>query len=321
MGNGVYTKWRTMVDKQTILIDMQSEDPQIRYQACKQLANEPVLSEEVYDGLQDLSEDKDPHVRGAARHVLFKRFGVSLIKQEPQQLRPFHHPITTHNEPSNHSSLSENAQSRITIQRPKHPWFKIWIKPRETIREIINYNPDYLVIPLAIIAGLGRALDRTWMSMIDSYDLYFGVFLVLVGGPLAGVVSIYIGGELFSWIGKRLGGNGSAKEVRTALAWATIPWVLVLVIDIFQMVIIKIFYSSNPLRYRAVIESSPTGLLPTIYGAGLIVIGLATGVWLLVLLIKCVAEAHKFSSWRSLATLAIPFSIILGVGLICISTV
>ena len=69
------------------------------------------------------------------------------------------------------------------------------------MREILDYDAGYLVIPLAMITGFGYALDRAMSRAIgDDYSLTVIFIFVLIGGPIGGLISVYLGGALFSWV-------------------------------------------------------------------------------------------------------------------------
>src|SRR5271157_2600712 len=42
----------------------------------------------------------------------------------------------------------------------ENPFLTIWTRPRATIRGILNTNPTYLVLPLAMAGGVIQALGR-----------------------------------------------------------------------------------------------------------------------------------------------------------------
>jgi hypothetical protein len=296
-----------MTDIDELLIEIRSDDAEVRFNAIKQLGQIPNLPHQVLDPLTELTEDPDPKVSIAAKQVLYRKFGVYLSTTEVEEETEIHNNI-------------EELIPTSTL-RPEHPWFKIWIKPRETMREILDYDAGYLILPLAMITGFGYSLDRAMSrSFGDDYSITMIIFTVLIVGPLGGLVSVYLGGALFSWVGNKLGGRGDSKDLRAAVAWSSVPWILVIFVSLFLIAIFgeEAFTTLTP-RFDARFSSS-TGnfVLIGFLILGLTFIGIVLSIWRVVLLVKCVAEAHRFSSWRSLATLAIPFFAVLAAGLICI---
>jgi len=133
------------------------------------------------------------------------------------------------------------------------------------------------------------------------------LILISVLGPLGGIIGLYIDGALFRWTGSWFGGQATSEQVRAAFAWSSIPRIaaLVLWLPLLGLYGAEMFTSDKP---RAV-----SNLAPLLLGAAL---GAILDLWSLFLLIKTVAEAHRFSAWRALAALAIPtivlFIVILG---------
>ena len=43
---------------------------------------------------------------------------------------------------------------------PRNPWFSMWLHPRRTIRQIVETNPERLVMSLAAVGGIAEALTN-----------------------------------------------------------------------------------------------------------------------------------------------------------------
>ena len=193
--------------------------------------------------------------------------------------------------------------------QPLNPWLSIWFRPRATIRYIISTDPTYRVYSLAALGGISKVLDRA-MSRAwgDSMAWYWIVLLVLVGGPVAGVFGLYIGGAIFRWVGSKLGGAATSEEVRAAIAWASLPGIAGLVFIIPYLIFLRseAFTSETP-RLDAIVAQSPAwAILVSLLGIYLIVIGVVLSLWQLVLLSKTLGEVHGFSAWRGFLTYFIP---------------
>jgi hypothetical protein len=88
----------------------------------------------------------------------------------------------------------------------------------------------------------------------------------------------------------------NSKEVRAALAWGSVPYLLIILIQIVLIAIFgrNWFVSSDEWISQEVYYLIFFILLP---------VGLVLLIWQIVLTIKTVAEAHRFSNWKGLATL------------------
>ena len=59
-----------MANIEQLIQDLQSDDLETRYNACKQLENEPELTEDAIEALQEATEDPDPLISVAANRAL-----------------------------------------------------------------------------------------------------------------------------------------------------------------------------------------------------------------------------------------------------------
>jgi hypothetical protein len=101
---------------------------------------------------------------------------------------------------------------------------EVWAHPRRTIRRIVARDPRYLVVPLAALGGIAQAFATMANRGGGERLSLAGVLVVaLLGGPLLGVVGLYVGGWLVALTGRWLQGVATVREVRAALAWASLP--------------------------------------------------------------------------------------------------
>jgi len=190
------------------------------------------------------------------------------------------------------------------IQSP-FPWLTIWVKPRQTIRRIIESDPKHQVVILAMLAGVSRALDRAASRNAgDALSLPVILAICVVAGPIGGLPSLYIAGALLRWTGSWLGGKASSEEVRAAIAWSSVPMICTLPLWIPKLVLYRneLFQSSMP-RVQAI----PLLALPLL---GFVAIEITVTIWAFVVLLKCLGEVHGFSAWRALVALTLAFLIV-----------
>ncbi|MCP3742449.1 Yip1 family protein [Rossellomorea sp. BNER] len=182
-----------------------------------------------------------------------------------------------------------------------NPWLSIWVKPRKTIRYVIDHKKFAWVFLLACLAGISNVLDGASTSNIadkvsTSVDgiVLFGLLL----GPIFGLFIWAITSLLYWSIGKIFKGTGTLKEVMVATAWGFIPIIVSLLLWIPDLQILGIFNFST---------LSP----PMTAGESFVIIvsallEIAISVWYVVVLVKAIAEAHRFSAWKGLGTVIIP---------------
>lgn len=196
---------------------------------------------------------------------------------------------------------------------PERSWLTIWTKPRGTVRAIIDADPTRHLWKLAILAGIYRAFDRIYGSEIaDSSSLGLILLFSLLGGLIAGPLAIVFAGFIFRVVGRMLGGQATdSEDTRAAVAWASIPSIAALLPiligillygkEMFTIVTPRI--DANPLSYILIVAAE-----------------IIFNFWAFFLLVKCIAEAHRFSAWRGLLTVILPTLVIVVPLVICLFT-
>lgn len=191
-----------------------------------------------------------------------------------------------------------------------NPWISIWTMPRATMRQILDTDPRRLVIPLALIAGVVGALGAVpaLPSLTDRFSAGPGVMalaLALVLVPLCSLLMLYVVGWLLSVTGRWLDGTGDSVGMRAALAWSNVPaiWGGLLLIPHF------VTLGARPADPADLLHNPGALFLEGILG----LLKLVLAVWQLVVLLKCVGEAHGFSAWRALGAGILAFLIVCAV--------
>jgi hypothetical protein len=185
----------------------------------------------------------------------------------------------------------------------------MWTQPRRSIREALNTAPDYLVIGLACVWGVSRALDRaSYKSLGDRLSLPWVLAFALGLGPITGVTMLYLFGWLVRLTGRWMGGVGSLSEIRAAIAWPHVItcWGLLLWIPELLIFGEELFTSRTP-RMDASLGLS-LGLL------GFFAIEATIMSWSIVAYLKCLSEVQGFSAWKALGNTILAFFVFLIVG-------
>jgi hypothetical protein len=170
-----------------------------------------------------------------------------------------------------------------------NPWREVWLHPRNTIKALLKYDPKYMVLPLAVLAGIANnALDFESMDAIVGGSSFIGSAFV---AALLGIVSLYVSGFLLSLTGRWINGKANALKLRAAIAWAGVPVVASI------LLFIPLFFTLN---------SDSMGL----HGLSIIVF-MILGVWSLVLQVGMISEIQKFSIWKAILNIILAGIVIL----------
>ncbi|HXN12737.1 MAG TPA: YIP1 family protein [Candidatus Acidoferrales bacterium] len=181
------------------------------------------------------------------------------------------------------------------------PFLTIWTEPRATIRRIVDTDPTRYVVAIAAAGPAISALADEWSkAMSDSSNLSvlwpLWVAADVTAQAVVGVVFLYIGAAILTWSGGLIGGVASNVEMRAATAWSQVPGVaaaIVLLIAVLMGVPVP-----------QVIGSTLPSIDPAFYKV--LLVELVLGLWSGIIGLYCIAEVHRFSTWRAFWTTLIP---------------
>jgi hypothetical protein len=205
--------------------------------------------------------------------------------------------------------INQQKQNEYENEFRLTPWISIWVFPRDTIRHIVDKDPNNRVLLLAVLFGISVILDRVMgLNLGDNIPIFYLFAIIFFGGIVFGLFTLYVGGVIFRWIGSLLGGVASYAETRAAIAWSLLP---TLIISLLNLPILALFrdeaFSSISPRTDAFLHSNLLYLqLISIYSFVFLILGFFFSIWGFVILLKTIAEVHRFSVWKGLMTVAIP---------------
>lgn len=216
---------------------------------------------------------------------------------------------------------SVESPAEVPPEAPEDSWLSpfrtIWTSPRKTIRQIVATDPELHVLLLIGLAGMSESLDRA-STRFAGDKMPLGVILAVacVFGPLGGLFGMWIYSHLIRISGNWLEGRGDYEEIKSAIAWSSVPHVTGLAIWIALILLLghELFTKETPY-----LDAHPTLALVVL---ALFLAQMVLALWSMVLLCNTVAEVQGYrSAWRGLANLflagallAVPL-FILGAGL------
>ena len=186
-------------------------------------------------------------------------------------------------------------------------WISLWVRPRATIRRILDAGPRRGIRGIMVLgwtAGvpLGLALS-TWGDVVPAPLLPLAIGAALLLGAILALVVLYLHASLLRLVGRLFEGRGDALSLRTVVAWcqgALSVWRLLLLPPWLVVLGDRAFHFEFDLE---------TLLDPRI--GVMLMIESVLGLWQLVVFLKCVAEAHRFSTWRALGVIAMEVLVVL----------
>lgn len=193
-----------------------------------------------------------------------------------------------------------------------NPWLDIWIRPRETIRAIVKFNPAYLFYLIAAIygfpTGLQFAVNLALGEQFPLWAIVAGAAILSVG---IGYISLSIISGLLLWTGQWIGAKGSYQNIRAAVTWSNAPTVVNIVIWV-----VMIWMFGAGLFMRGFDNTAIMGAQ-----AGIVFIAMiaqtVTAVWSFIILLKALGEVQGFSAWKALLNVLIPtFMVAIGTWLV-----
>jgi hypothetical protein len=186
-----------------------------------------------------------------------------------------------------------------------NPWLDIWLEPRATIRQIVNFDPKFRFILLSWIYGLPVILNFAQnSSLIETLPLWAILAAALIVSPFIGALGITVGALLLTWTGKWIGGKATFNQVRASVAWSNVPNLVTIAL---WVVLLGVFGSQ-------VFSSGFSDAAFVGYQAGVIFIvflveSIAT-IWGFIILLHTLGEVQGFSAWKALLNVVIPLVIV-----------
>lgn len=198
--------------------------------------------------------------------------------------------------------------------------FTIWIRPRETIRQIVAGKPLNSILLLGVLAGIESSIDALSRNVnLQQFSMTKILLTIFMHGPVYSVAWIFIFSILFRRVGIWMSGNSkilntclagfglvvtpknygnsTILNVCAAVAWSYIPAVFCLPVSMLNLWLVL-----NMPATMTVFTSPAFVFFSSILS-----------IWSFVITIKCLAEVEGFSVWKALAGM-----FLVGLFLLCL---
>jgi len=184
------------------------------------------------------------------------------------------------------------------------PWLSIWVKPKQTVRALINYNVKYRFFLLSLLYGLPTVLQMAQnLSLGSVFSLPAIILVSVILSPILGCIGLLLCTAFLTWTGRWLGGKGAFLEMRCGVSWTNATNLVTVLVWAALIAQFKevIFYEGFARMPMTVNEASWLSIY--------FFVQLVVAVWSFVLLLYAVSEVHRFSIWKALLNIVIAFAV------------
>ncbi|MFD1396360.1 Yip1 family protein [Kroppenstedtia eburnea] len=183
-----------------------------------------------------------------------------------------------------------------------NPLKTIWLETRETIEERIEAGSRSQTILLIALFGISWMIGQAYLKDSgNDIPVFRIVVYALIVGPFVGAFFWFVISGLTYLTGRMFGGDASWRDLRTAVAWATIPYSATLLLWIPRILLFgqELFSEHTPHMDSSLLLL----LLATVFE----VVDLVMTVWFFIVLSKSIGTAHRISAWKGFFAFIIPF--------------
>lgn len=109
-------------------------------------------------------------------------------------------------------------------QQALNPWVSILIRPRETIQQVVDNDPNSNILLLAVLLGIAQAINElAYPAFTD--QLLFELLVEMIVSCAVGIISVYVSSFFTFMTGMWIGGDAPLSHVRAATAWSYLPFI------------------------------------------------------------------------------------------------
>lgn len=175
-----------------------------------------------------------------------------------------------------------------------NPWFSMWVKPRETIAKIVDFNVNYRFGILCYIYGLYYSFQvLQQLSFGKAMGLPLCILIALAAAFPVGYILLNISSFFLFLLGKVIKGKATFKQIRSASFWSTVPNVVIIVLWIVLM--IAVGGQAFVMGYEKALMGAAAYI-----NMGVQLANIVLGVWGFIIFLHALGQVQGFSAWMAL---------------------
>jgi len=175
------------------------------------------------------------------------------------------------------------------------PFWTMWIRPRETIRKIVDEKPKSGFWWLSLLYGINFMFFLSQVFYLGRDLPLWGIIVgSLVLATPVGAILITLYSVLVLWLGKLIKGGGNYLQVRAAVTWS----VVTNIVNVIVWIVYIIMYGSLVFlpSFHVMQFTGVAAIIITICGWATLV----ASIWSIVILVQALGEVQGFSAWMGL---------------------
>lgn len=175
------------------------------------------------------------------------------------------------------------------------PFWNMWIRPKDTIRSIVEKNPKSGFWWLSLLYGINFMFFLSQVFYLAHSLPFWGIIVgSLVLATPVGALLITVYSFLVLWLGKLIKGNADFMQVRAAVSWSVVTNIVNVVVWVIYIIMFgsMVFLPS----FNVMHFTGAASVIITICGWATLI----AAIWSIVILVQGLGEVQGFSAWMGL---------------------
>ena len=182
-------------------------------------------------------------------------------------------------------------------------WKSIWLHPRKTVRYAVEHKTWRFVMMIALIIGVFTVLDQASSNDLgETMGIGQIILIALIGGPILGVISLFIGSGVLHLLSLMFGGRGTFADTRMAFTVSN------LILIVSGLIWIPDLLINGKGMFVSEYDFS---LFQGVWLVVSLILNFALGIWATVSMIGTIAEVHKFAIWKAVLVVLLPVTLLI----------